>query len=610
MNCWMKREQDNDELWKWGSAVWRLLCRAPISCTPTFAYHRCLGSSASHEALENVGGARGNGVGAHVDPARACARPLLLSQPFPSMGTDGDLRFPRATVIGRTVCPAMAFAAAETLLAARPPVLGWRMRHPVQLCVRPLPQRRSECENHGMRELLVVFVFLLLAGSTVSADDGWPMQGGGATHAYSTSSTLPGGPPRLRWKFQLPRVANVRVPVSAALRKAKRADSQFHGIDLEGPSRTCFFQPVVQSNVLVAGCASGDVYALGARSGCRLWSRRVQAPVGTLCADSGHVYVPCGDGRLVCYDLRTGALVWQIRLSAFSYCALADGVIYAGNPLHVYAIRARSGRLLWQRSNDAASYHVMFPTARVDRLGNVISDSMIQGERLARVYLPMVYDGKVYVPCLTGQLLARDIRDGTLMRNGAGEAWASGPLHLGFYRGHDFLSDVQGYAASGGVVLFETRDRCVGFSSKTGKLLWSLKSLNAQKFGLTVSDDGFLLLHPGGTSSDDWRSLKTGRVSHALSKSAETFSHLAALANGTLVFACPSRNSPRTRRLVRGLSLLARKWKQEAELWSVQVWVGDDTLIVEGECIAMRPVVACGVVFVVAPDGRIYAFGR
>ena len=132
---------------------------------------------------------------------------------------------------------------------------------------------------------------------------------------------------------------------------------------------------------------SGDgvLVAYDARSGAVRWSRRIGPTESSPLVAGGLVYVGDWNGRLWAFDARSGATRWVRQLSGEikGSVAIAGRVVYIGSyDGHVYALGARGGRLIWQASSQA-------------RLGSSGSFYSTPAVAYGRVYVGST-DGKVY----------------------------------------------------------------------------------------------------------------------------------------------------------------------------------------------------------------------
>jgi len=133
--------------------------------------------------------------------------------------------------------------------------------------------------------------------------------------------------------------------------------------------------PAVINGVVYIGSYDGNVYALNAETGAKLWSYAT----GNLYLDSspavanGVVYV--SSGNVYALNASTGALLWSYTTGGgssstgallWSYTtgglyldsspAVANGVVYVGSEAgNVYALNASTGALLWSKEASAES---------------------------------------------------------------------------------------------------------------------------------------------------------------------------------------------------------------------------------------------------------------
>ncbi len=91
--------------------------------------------------------------------------------------------------------------------------------------------------------------------------------------------------------------------------------------------------PVVVRNVLYAASYQGKLIALDAQTGRILWSRDVSTYSG-MDADATNIYLTDDRGNVMAFDLRTGASVWKqerLRARGLSAPRHADGLVVVGD---------------------------------------------------------------------------------------------------------------------------------------------------------------------------------------------------------------------------------------------------------------------------------------
>jgi outer membrane protein assembly factor BamB len=108
---------------------------------------------------------------------------------------------------------------------------------------------------------------------------------------------------------------------------------------------------------------TGGVTAVSARTGELLWTFNFPEPIepdSGLVQSGGVVYVTTGLGEIFALDASTGSQLWRYNDPAIAFTtppAIAGGIVYASNSQNrrssaspvLYAIQARTGRVLWQR---------------------------------------------------------------------------------------------------------------------------------------------------------------------------------------------------------------------------------------------------------------------
>jgi len=229
--------------------------------------------------------------------------------------------------------------------------------------------------------------------------------------------------------------------------------------------------PAVANGVVYAGSEIGSVYALNATTGVLLWSYGTGLDVfSSPSVANGVVYIGSDDGNLYALNAATGAKLWSYPTGASveSSPAVASGIVYFGSDdKKVYALNAGTGAKLWS-----------FTT------GNVVYSA------------PAVANGVVYVTSTDAQLYALNANTGAKLwsynRGGGGSspAVANGVVYVGSDNHNVYALNAStgvqlwkyttGYnvdsspAVANGVVYIVSGDGNVyALNASTGAKLWS-----------------------------------------------------------------------------------------------------------------------------------------
>lgn len=137
------------------------------------------------------------------------------------------------------------------------------------------------------------------------------------------------------------------------------------------PEQMLHAQPVIAEGRLFIGTLQGNLYALDARTGDRLWcfstdSSGTGMPIlQSAAVDQGRVFFGCMDGKLYASIADTGALLWETDAGSpvsASPCA-ADGMVFIGGRCGEFlAVNAVDGSVKWRRQlswliDSTAAYH-------------------------------------------------------------------------------------------------------------------------------------------------------------------------------------------------------------------------------------------------------------
>ncbi len=199
------------------------------------------------------------------------------------------------------------------------------------------------------------------------------------------------------------------------------------------------FPPIYVDGVLYAVNNSGFAFALNARTGARLWERRI----GRLNASSpayskGRLYiVNLVPGHIVKLDAKNGRVLWKKSLPgrAESSPVVIDNSVYFG---------CEDGRL--------------YSVSTVN--GNVRWSTQLSGPVKAA---PAYYGGRLYVGDYGGSMNAVDAKTGKLI-------WSTGSLGTGISGGEFYSTPA---VAFGRVYAGNNDDRVYSFDLSDGELAWT-----------------------------------------------------------------------------------------------------------------------------------------
>lgn len=119
-----------------------------------------------------------------------------------------------------------------------------------------------------------------------------------------------------------------------------------------------FLAPAIVDDTLYAVDAEGELYALDARSGERLWQRDLDRPIlAGVGADRQHLYVVGRNGELLALDRETGEQKWSAALPAEVLASPRSNggqVVVATIDGKLMAFDAGAGQQLWRYDSAAA----------------------------------------------------------------------------------------------------------------------------------------------------------------------------------------------------------------------------------------------------------------
>lgn len=197
---------------------------------------------------------------------------------------------------------------------------------------------------------------------------------------------LAGG--QLRWKASLSSEVTGQLLAAADTVIARTGDGRVHGLSAADGSRKWLYSrnlPVLslrgsggmalQDDVLYAGFPGGKLVALNAVNGAQLWEATVALPrgatelervadvMGNPVVDARQVCAVAFQGRVACFDRRTGAPLWARDTSSNSGLAMDERNVYVSDDKDaVTAYDKASGRAGW-RQDKLARRQVSAPLA-------------------------------------------------------------------------------------------------------------------------------------------------------------------------------------------------------------------------------------------------------
>lgn len=148
----------------------------------------------------------------------------------------------------------------------------------------------------------------------------------------------------------------------------------------------------VSSNVLVSAGIDGDVAAINADNGERMWDISLPKAISSTPAlNDTQVFATTIDGHLYALDQKTGKELWRVSLPSSVLAAPSatdDVVVVQCHDASVEAYAADTGRMLWSYNGNSPSLTLYANSS------------------------PLIYKGNVYVGFANGQLASFDLYEG------------------------------------------------------------------------------------------------------------------------------------------------------------------------------------------------------
>jgi outer membrane protein assembly factor BamB len=213
------------------------------------------------------------------------------------------------------------------------------------------------------------------------------------------------------------------------------------GETMPDPYDVFLSSPAVWHGTVYVGSGDGNVYAIDARSGQRVWAFRTGNVVhASPAVVDGTVYIGSWDTYLYALDAASGRVNWRFKTGEDpkisnqtgiqSSAAVVDGVVYFGcRDSKLYAVDAQTGQQKWSFDNKG-SWVVSSPAVRDGVVYFVTSDSRLlhaldagTGKPVFSLQLgwflfssPAIAGDMLYVGSWDGTLTAVDLRT-------HGQAW-------------------------------------------------------------------------------------------------------------------------------------------------------------------------------------------
>jgi outer membrane protein assembly factor BamB len=103
--------------------------------------------------------------------------------------------------------------------------------------------------------------------------------------------------------------------------------------------------------MVYVGSCDGNLYALDAATGAKIWSYKTGDQVcATPTVEGGIVYVVSFDQNMYALDAKTGTKIWSFKIGITdpnSSPAISNGIVYVGGDTNVHALNAKTGAKVW-----------------------------------------------------------------------------------------------------------------------------------------------------------------------------------------------------------------------------------------------------------------------
>jgi outer membrane protein assembly factor BamB len=244
--------------------------------------------------------------------------------------------------------------------------------------------------------LLVIMAWIPQASqaqpASQSSDKDWPMYQHDAAHTGRTPATVPNDDPLyLQWAYAFGERVEIEAQpiIAAGVIYQGVMNGEMHAIDADTGAKLWIAQPggpiphtaAAYGERVYFGSLDGNVYALSTPDGSTAWKFSTGGPVISAPAVvDGRLYIGSNDGNLYALDAATGSKLWSVQTGGpvVSSPAVVGGKVYFGSEdLTARCADAVTGALIWDTPLYGAGMHNTHPVVSDD--GNVVIFLTVKG---------------------------------------------------------------------------------------------------------------------------------------------------------------------------------------------------------------------------------------
>ncbi len=255
--------------------------------------------------------------------------------------------------------------------------------------------------------------------------DSWPMSGHDPQRTGCSTSTSP-DTNNLRWSYgqdaeinTSPAVVNGRVIVGASngdiLALSAATGERIWLFSTGAGQNSIWSSPAVESGRVFIGTRDNNLYCLNATTGGLIWKYLTGGDVDSSPAVfDGRVVFSSNDGRMYCLTTGDGTLLWTLTANSttgnFTSPTMVNGTVYSASGNRIYATNASNGEGLWEfavlgdvtDSPCIGNGQLFFASTS----GNVYGLDIVRRSLLWNLTVPHGFPAVFhYSPCVSGDLL-------------------------------------------------------------------------------------------------------------------------------------------------------------------------------------------------------------
>jgi len=272
-----------------------------------------------------------------------------------------------------------------------------------------------------------------------------------------------------------------------------------------GSGRDMMLVPVIDRDLIIAADAAGQVSAVDAATGKRLWEVSTGMSLsGAVGAADGLVVVASDGGKVLALDRAKGARRWDAQVSSMVLAPAAVGggvVVVQSQDGRVVGLSASDGQRLWRYERNEPALSLRGTASPL-----IIGGQVLAGFASGKIAVLGLRDGKLLTEITVAEPHGRNEIE-RLVDVDAPPLFSGGMIYAVSYQGRLLAIDPQagrtvwtrqvssytGMAADGGnLYVTDDKGEVLAFDLRTGASVWKQDKLRARRLNAPVYHDGYV----------------------------------------------------------------------------------------------------------------------